>query len=91
MIIDLTVCTLKLSLFYSPRNSTQVCWSNFCSSPKLKNFILGIPRGHFRGFSWAFGKLKPSPLAWNRYEILHKNVGLTFVLDQSRKISFLGS
>ena len=26
----------------SLRNSTQECWSNFCSSPKLKNSIFGV-------------------------------------------------
>ena len=43
------------------------CWPNFCSSPKLKNFIFGGTKGAFRGFSRGFVKLKPSQLGslWN--------------------------
>ena len=66
--------------------SIQEWWSKFCSSPKLKNTIF---RGILGGLFGALG-------SWNhhyqnRYEILHKNGGLTFALVQSWKIPFWGA
>ena len=68
-------CTLKLfiggqsSVFgfwnHRHRNRHEILHKNggltFVEVQSWKILFLGVPRGHFGGFSWGFGRLKPSP------------------------------